>query len=174
MLEVTQLNRRVDVIDCASVNWDLGPNAVDPNAPPKPWPVAGQQVYIKDQYNFCINLPNPDDSYLKQTYYNLGQWPTVVGAEGHVRCFCQGSYIAPGCLPMPAGAITASHVIKDFSNPSAQYYQINGRMDCAKLKINCNGDNSGQCKLDPPVPSIFTLPSALPSKFVFHIQPPLA
>jgi hypothetical protein len=132
--------------------------------------VSGQLVYIQDDKNFCINLPNPEDPFLIANYYSKGKYPTIVGAEGYVRCFCVGSYIAPGCLAMPAGgyiffiyyirlefylkknvlSVTAAHALRDLTNASAQYYQVTGRLDCNVLKIDCSGDNSGQCKFLTP------------------------
>ncbi|KAJ3195665.1 hypothetical protein HK101_011407, partial [Irineochytrium annulatum] len=117
---------------CKERNWNLGTDN-DPYAPPKPWPVSGQQVYIK---------PNPDSPYLKAAYYNQGFKPTVVGAEGFVQSFCQGSYHTPGARSMPSGAITAAHVIKDFRGP-VHYWQITGRMDCGVLGIDCVGSYPG-------------------------------
>ncbi|KAI9329962.1 hypothetical protein BDR26DRAFT_922674 [Obelidium mucronatum] len=128
---------------CSGDNWDRGENAVDPNAPPGPYPVAGQQVYIKDVSNFCINLPNPDDPTLKQLYYSKGLKPTVVQAEGYVRSYCVGQQL-PGSLPMPAGAITTAHITRNFTVPGNHYMQITGYMNCDVLGINCQGENSGQ------------------------------
>ncbi|KAJ3017737.1 UNVERIFIED_CONTAM: hypothetical protein HDU68_011499 [Siphonaria sp. JEL0065] len=127
---------------CSGDNWDRG-NVVDPNAPPGPYPVAGQQVYIKDNWNFCINLPNPDDPTMKQLYYDKGLKPTVVQAEGYVRSFCVGES-TPGSLPMPVGAITSAHVIKNYTSEGKHYMQITGHMNCDVLNINCQGDNGGQ------------------------------
>ncbi|KAJ3008132.1 UNVERIFIED_CONTAM: hypothetical protein HDU68_003218, partial [Siphonaria sp. JEL0065] len=127
---------------CSGDNWDRG-NETDPDAPPGPYPVAGQQVYIKDTWNFCINLPNPDDPTLKELYYSKGLKPTVVQAEGYVRSFCVGQS-TPGSLPMPAGAITAAHVIKNYTTKGNYYMQITGFMNCDILNINCQGDNGGQ------------------------------
>ncbi|KAJ3191167.1 hypothetical protein HK101_008009 [Irineochytrium annulatum] len=130
-----------DIKTCQKDNWNLGTD-YNPYAPPKPWPVKGQQVYIKDEYNFCINLPDPNSSYLKKAYYDQGFNPTIVQAEGFVHAFCLGSYKTPGASSMPSGAITAAHVIKNFAG-SVHYYQITGRMDCKKLGINCDGSYKG-------------------------------
>ncbi|KAJ3037299.1 hypothetical protein HDV00_001794 [Rhizophlyctis rosea] len=128
---------------CEQKNWNLG-GAVDPNAPPQPWPVSGQQVYIQDDLNFCINLPNSDDPYLKYYYYSRGQAPTIVEAEGYVQSFCMGNYLAPGAKAMPVGGITAAHVEDHTNNPTGQkYIQITGRMNCTALNINCIGTAPG-------------------------------
>ncbi|KAJ3017739.1 UNVERIFIED_CONTAM: hypothetical protein HDU68_011501 [Siphonaria sp. JEL0065] len=113
---------------CSGDNWDRG-DEVDPLAPPGPYPVAGQQVYIKDT--------------LKQLYYSKGLKPTVVQAEGYVRSFCVGQS-TPGSLPMPAGAITSAHVIKNYTKEGSFFMQITGHMNCDILNINCQGDNGGQ------------------------------
>ncbi|KAJ3143853.1 hypothetical protein HK101_003007 [Irineochytrium annulatum] len=102
----------------------------NPYAPPKPWPVKGQQVYIKDSTNFCINLPNPQDPYLKGQFYDQGFAPSIVQGEGFVQSYCMGSYLSPGAKPMPAGGVTAAHV-------------ITGRLDCGALNINCVGSYMG-------------------------------
>ena len=47
-----------DAKECLAKNWDLGPNAVDKCAPQGPYPVWGEQVYIKDPHNFCMALPS--------------------------------------------------------------------------------------------------------------------
>ncbi|KAI8617248.1 hypothetical protein BC830DRAFT_1114502 [Chytriomyces sp. MP71] len=127
---------------CSGNNWDRG-DAVDPDAPPKPWPVAGQQVYIQDPQNFCINLPNPNDQYLIDNYWSKGVNPTFVNAEGHVQAFCVGK-LAPGALPMPDGAITSVHILKNQSKGGKAYHQITGGLNCQALKMNCEGDNGGQ------------------------------
>ncbi|KAJ3017738.1 UNVERIFIED_CONTAM: hypothetical protein HDU68_011500 [Siphonaria sp. JEL0065] len=127
---------------CSGDNWDRG-NETDPDAPPGPYPVAGQQVYIQDTLNFCINLPNPDDPTLKELYYSKGLKPTIVQAEGYVRSFCVGE-ATPGSLPMPAGAITSAHVIRNYTLAGKHFMQITGFMNCDILNINCQGDNGGQ------------------------------
>ncbi|KAJ3064876.1 hypothetical protein HDU98_011759 [Podochytrium sp. JEL0797] len=48
---------------CKEMEWDLG-DAPDPDAPTGPIPVPGQQVYIQDAINFCLNLPNPNSTML--------------------------------------------------------------------------------------------------------------
>jgi hypothetical protein len=67
---------------CLQMDWNLGPNAVDKCAPLGPYPVSGQQVYIQDPLNFCINLPDPDSPTLQSLYYSKGLKPTIVQAEG--------------------------------------------------------------------------------------------
>ncbi|KAJ3043211.1 hypothetical protein HDV00_005531 [Rhizophlyctis rosea] len=129
--------------ECELKNWNLG-GAVDPNAPPKPWPVAGEQVYIADELNFCLNLPNPDNAYLKYFYYSQGKKPSIVEAEGYIQSFCVGNYTTPGGKPMPKGGITAAHVENHLNNPNGKrYIQITGRMDCNVLNINCIGSAPG-------------------------------
>lgn len=87
---------------CAANNYDMG-TAVDKCAPMGPYPVSGQQVYIKDPLNFCINLPDPDSPTLKKLYYSQGKLPTIVQAEGYVRAFCTGDYMSPGALKLADG-----------------------------------------------------------------------
>ncbi|KAJ3152320.1 hypothetical protein HK101_001832 [Irineochytrium annulatum] len=128
-----------DLSKCHELGWDLGPSP-DPYAPPKPWPVAGQRVYIKDVQNFCINLPDPHNEWLKKAFYDQGFVPSIVEAEGFVRSFCVGSYLPEGSLPMPVGGITAAHVTHSTLNGHT-YAQITGRMDCGVLNINCIGSH---------------------------------
>ncbi|KAJ3056887.1 hypothetical protein HK097_003047 [Rhizophlyctis rosea] len=129
--------------ECELRNWDLG-DRKDPNEPPKPWPVSGQQVYLADEQNFCIVLPDPNNEYIKYFWYNQGKKPTIVEGEGYVHAFCVGNYTTPGASPMPAGAITAAHVENHLNNPvGKRYIQITGRMDCDKLNINCIGSAPG-------------------------------
>ncbi|KAJ3023179.1 UNVERIFIED_CONTAM: hypothetical protein HDU68_008745 [Siphonaria sp. JEL0065] len=123
---------------CHEKNWWLGENPVDPCAPPKPWPVPGQQVYIKDEQNFCLLLPDPDSIFLQNNYYNLGKYPTIVQAEGFVRSFCMGDYLPPGSLKLPWGGIRAAHVLKNNTDTKNPYNQIYGYFDCDLLKINCS------------------------------------
>ncbi|KAI9341398.1 hypothetical protein BDR26DRAFT_860367 [Obelidium mucronatum] len=141
---ITSLAAPPDFSTCEAKNWDLGENATDPTAPPGPYPVAGQQVYIQDQNNFCINLPNPNDPTLKSNFYNRGRNPTVLDGEGYVQSYCVGK-LAPGALPMPAGAVTAAHVIKNYTKQGEYYLQVTGTLDCNVLNIDCsNADNGGQ------------------------------
>ncbi|KAJ3232373.1 hypothetical protein HDU81_003011 [Chytriomyces hyalinus] len=121
---------------CREKNWYLG-DTVDICKPLIPYPLPGQQVYIKDAINFCINLPNPDSIFLKNNYYSKGLRPTVVQAEGFVQAFCSGPYLPPGAKPFPVGAIRSAHVMKNFTVPGQTYYQIHGTMDCDVLNINC-------------------------------------
>ncbi|KAJ3027649.1 UNVERIFIED_CONTAM: hypothetical protein HDU68_003407 [Siphonaria sp. JEL0065] len=123
---------------CHEKNWWLGENPVDPCAPPKPWPVPGQLVYIKDETNFCINLPDPDSIFLQNNYYNQGKYPTIVQAEGFVRSFCMGDYSPPGSLKLPWGGVRAAHVVKNFTDSKNTYMQVHGYLDCDLLKINCS------------------------------------
>jgi hypothetical protein len=133
---------------CRAKNWDLG-DQIDPCAPDGPYPVKGQQVYIKDPRNFCINLPNPNSPALKSRYYDNGKLPTIVAAEGYVQSFCMGEYISPGALRLPKSSILSAHVIKNEKN-GIKYFQISGKMDCSILNINCNSslpeayDDGGQ------------------------------
>ncbi|KAJ3160315.1 hypothetical protein HK101_000919 [Irineochytrium annulatum] len=130
-----------DLSKCKQLGYDLGP-APDPYAPPKPWPVPGQRVFIKDATSFCLNLPNPNSTYLQQAYYNQGFVPSIVQAEGFVQSFCMGDYLPQGSLPMPVGGITAAHVTHG-TIAGHKYIQITGRMDCGLLNINCVGSKSG-------------------------------
>ncbi|KAJ3286297.1 hypothetical protein HDU79_006577 [Rhizoclosmatium sp. JEL0117] len=123
---------------CVEKNWYLG-DIVDQCAPAKPYPVPGQQVYIKDEQNFCINLPNPDSIFLQNNFYNLGKYPTIVQAEGFVQSFCMGSYLPPGAKPLPWGGIRSAQVIKNFTKSLDDgYLQVAGTLDCDLLKINCS------------------------------------
>ncbi|KAI8613814.1 hypothetical protein BC830DRAFT_1130379 [Chytriomyces sp. MP71] len=128
---------------CHGDNWDRGVNALDPDAPPKPWPVAGQLVYIQDPNNYCINLPDPKDSYLIENWWSKGVNPTFVQAEGHVRSHCVGT-LAPGALPMPPGAVKSLHIRKNQSLNGKAYHQLSGSLDCQILNMTCTGDNGGQ------------------------------
>ncbi|KAJ3143949.1 hypothetical protein HK101_002930 [Irineochytrium annulatum] len=135
---------------CKEKGWYLGPDAVDATAPPGPYPVKGQQVYIQDAQNFCINLPDPNSTYLKKVFYDQGFAPSIVQGEGFVQCYCVGDYLSPGCKKMPAGAITSAHVLTNQVKNGEQYVQLFGTMDCGVLNINCVGgyfekyDDGGQ------------------------------
>ncbi|KAI9344950.1 hypothetical protein BDR26DRAFT_1005778 [Obelidium mucronatum] len=123
---------------CREKNWYLGLDNPDRCKPlSATFPVVGEQVYIKDPVNFCINLPNPDSIFLQNNYYKKGLLPSIVEAEGFVRSFCMGDYLPPGSLRLPAGAIRSSHVVKNFTVTGDRYIQIHGLMDCAALNINC-------------------------------------
>ncbi|KAJ3285222.1 hypothetical protein HK104_009592 [Borealophlyctis nickersoniae] len=114
---------------CELRNWDLG-DTPDPNAPPGPYPVKGEQVYIQDA--------------VKANYYDKGVPPTIVQAEGYVQSFCMGNYLAPGALPLPAGGVTAAHVIKNTGGPAGKrYWQITGRLNCQVLNITCTSSSPG-------------------------------
>ncbi|KAI9335303.1 hypothetical protein BDR26DRAFT_866075 [Obelidium mucronatum] len=116
---------------CLERNWHLG-DLKDRCAPPLPHPISGQQVYIKDPTNFCINLPDPDSIFLQNNFYNVSKLPTIVQAEGFIRSFCMGNYLPPGSLRLPAGGIRSAHVVKN-----RDYIQIHGTLDCDRLNINC-------------------------------------
>ncbi|KAI8607582.1 hypothetical protein BC830DRAFT_1180321, partial [Chytriomyces sp. MP71] len=125
-----------NITECREKNWYLGDH-LDQCAPPRPYPTAGQQVYIRDELNFCINLPNPNSIFLQNNYYSKGLLPTIVQAEGFVQSFCLGSYLPPGSLPMPAGGIQSAWVLKNFTVMGQRYMQVHGLLDCAALNINC-------------------------------------
>ena len=139
---------------CEAKNWFLGWDAKDNCAPYGPYPVDGQQVYIKDAVNFCINLPDPNSPYLKATYYNKGLKPTILQAEGYVQSYCLGE-MTPGAFPMPAGGIVSAHVTKGVSKNGKNYVQIYGQLNCDALGVNCVGtsagafDSSGQYDTSP-------------------------
>ncbi|KAJ3357011.1 hypothetical protein HDU83_009181 [Entophlyctis luteolus] len=109
-------------------------------------------VYIKDEVNFCINLPNPNSTVLKNNYYLKGLLPTIVQAEGYVQSYCYGSYLPNASLPLPEGAIRSAHVLKNTTVSGLGYYQVHGVMDCDILQINCTQsypgayDDGGQCE----------------------------
>ncbi|KAJ3392916.1 Solute carrier 2, facilitated glucose transporter member 1 [Entophlyctis sp. JEL0112] len=92
----------------------------------------GQQVYIHDELNFCIGLPNPGSLYLQETYYNVSKLPTILNAEGYIRAFCVGSYVPTDALKIPDGGILSAHVVVN-----DDYYQVWGFLDCDVLNINC-------------------------------------
>ncbi|KAI9335305.1 hypothetical protein BDR26DRAFT_866077 [Obelidium mucronatum] len=119
-----------NIPDCLKYNWYLP--YTDPCIPPLPHPISGQQVYIKDATNFCINLPDPDSIFLQNNFYNHSKLPTIVQGEGFVRSFCMGDYLPPGSLRLPAGGIRSAHVVQN-----KDYIQIHGTLDCARLNINC-------------------------------------
>ncbi|KAJ3092701.1 hypothetical protein HK100_006881 [Physocladia obscura] len=129
---------------CVADNWYLG-NLTDKCIPSNltDGVVSGQQVYIKDELNFCINLPNPDSLYLQQKYYSVGLYPSIVDAEGYVQSYCMGSYLPPGSLAMPQFGIRSAHVLKNFTVTGQNYFQIHGTMDCDLLKINCTASYPG-------------------------------
>ncbi|KAJ3339096.1 hypothetical protein HDU91_001073 [Kappamyces sp. JEL0680] len=133
----------------------VGPEASDPCAPYGPYPVSGQQVYIQDQYNFCIGLPDPASPVLQSQYYSKGQLPTIVEGEGNIQVYCVGSYLPPGALPMPAGAITAAHAIKNKSANGKYYFEVSGYFNCAAAGVSCEssspgaGDDGGQYDTAP-------------------------
>ncbi|KAJ3140097.1 hypothetical protein HK100_010474 [Physocladia obscura] len=122
-----------NVTECIKENWFV--RTPDPSAP-HVIPINGQQVFIKNQNSFCINLPDPSSQYLHDNYYGVGLLPNIVEAEGYVRAFCYGPYLTPNALPMPNGAILSAHVTKHF-HKFPRYYQIYGLMDCKILRINC-------------------------------------
>ncbi|KAI9356207.1 hypothetical protein DFJ73DRAFT_758655 [Zopfochytrium polystomum] len=126
---------------CQKEGWHLTPpDDVDP-CKPDVIPLPGQQVYIQDQMNFCINLPNPDSIYLKQQgFYSNGKLPSIVQAEGYVQSYCFGSYLPAGSKPLPSGTIRSAHVIKNFTNTGTRYIQLWGTMDCGLAGVDCNGD----------------------------------
>ncbi|KAJ3011675.1 UNVERIFIED_CONTAM: hypothetical protein HDU68_001581 [Siphonaria sp. JEL0065] len=128
---------------CREKHWYLGEENPDRCKPLAPAPVPGEQVYIKDSTNFCINLPNPNSIYLQNNYYLKGQFPTIVQAEGFVQSYCMGDYLPPGALKLPVGAIRSAHVRKNFTVTGSYYYQIHGVMDCNALNINCTQSSPG-------------------------------
>ncbi|KAJ3368937.1 hypothetical protein HDU91_000198, partial [Kappamyces sp. JEL0680] len=81
--------------ECEVKKWFLGHGARDPCAPYGPYPVSGQQVYIQDQYNFCIGLPDPASPVLQNEYYKRGHLPTIVQGEGNMQVYCVGEYLPP-------------------------------------------------------------------------------
>ncbi|KAJ3022514.1 UNVERIFIED_CONTAM: hypothetical protein HDU68_009066 [Siphonaria sp. JEL0065] len=119
-----------NIPDCLKYNWYLPYN--DTCEPAGPHPIRGQQVYIKDQTNFCIALPNPDSIFLQNNFYSHSKLPTIVQGEGFIQAFCMGDYLTPGALPMPAGGIRSAHVVQE-----KDYIQIHGTLDCDRLNINC-------------------------------------
>ncbi|KAJ3065197.1 hypothetical protein HDU98_011417 [Podochytrium sp. JEL0797] len=126
---------------CSLNGWRMeGP---DPCAPLTTIPMPGQQVYIQDEQNFCINLPNPNSIFLQNNYYNRSLLPTVVQAEGFVQSFCVGSYLPPGASPMVPFGVRSAHVVKNFTVPGQNYIQIHGQMDCNLLNINCTQSSPG-------------------------------
>ncbi|KAI8618053.1 hypothetical protein BC830DRAFT_32307 [Chytriomyces sp. MP71] len=131
---------------CSGNNWDRGADAVDPDAPPKPWPAAGQIVYIQDPNNYCLNMPNPKDPYLIETYWSKGMNPSFVQAEGHVQAFCVGD-LTTGGIPFPPGAVKNLHIRKNQNLNGKAYHQITGKVDCDIMNMTCttvNGDDGGQ------------------------------
>ncbi|KAJ3247895.1 hypothetical protein HDU78_002648 [Chytriomyces hyalinus] len=131
-----------NLTQCTISNYYLG-DMVDRCAPPLPHPVPGQQVYIKDPTNFCINLPNPDSIFLINNFYSWNKLPTIVQAEGFVQSFCMGSYLPPGSKPLPQFGIRSAHVLKNFTVPGQNYYQIHGFLDCDVLGVNCTQSAPG-------------------------------
>ncbi|KAJ3408910.1 hypothetical protein HDV05_004681 [Chytridiales sp. JEL 0842] len=127
---------------CEQLNWDLG-DAPDPNAPPGPYPVSGQQVYIQDPLNFCLILPSKTDPTLKSIFYDQGKFPTIVAGEGYVQSYCMGDYLTPGAVKIAPGGIRAAHVRKDFTRSGKRYWEITGRLDCDALQIDCVGSGVG-------------------------------
>ncbi|ORY50792.1 hypothetical protein BCR33DRAFT_712774 [Rhizoclosmatium globosum] len=125
-----------DIPKCRANNWFI-PDA-DPCYPVTSVPMPGQQVYIRDEKNFCINLPNPNSIVMQNNYYNNGLKPTIVQAEGYVQSFCVGDYLPPGAMRMSSSAILSAHVVK-YDN----YIQIHGKMDCGALGINCQQSSPG-------------------------------
>ncbi|KAJ3284291.1 hypothetical protein HDU79_008309 [Rhizoclosmatium sp. JEL0117] len=126
-----------DPLYCSDKGGWFNPN------PDKCFPLDGnprpsEKVYIQDESNFCLNLPNRNSVYLNQAYYSQGRKPTIVDAEGYVQSYCVGG-VPPGALPMPAGAIQAAHVIKNFTIPGQRYMQIWGYLNCDPLNIECAG-----------------------------------
>ena len=102
-----------------------------------------------------MNLPDPNSPVLKNLYYSKGIWPTIVQAEGYVQAYCTGSYMSPGALPMPVGAVRTANVITNAVLNGKNYVQISGTLDCNALKVNCTGsmptafDDGGQYDTAP-------------------------
>jgi hypothetical protein len=132
-----------DSNECERKNWYLGPDVKDSCAPVGPYPVSGQQVYIQDAVNFCLNLPDPQSPWLLSMVYAGGRLPTFLQGEGFLQSYCMGSYLAPGALPLPAGGIRSAHVIKGVSLGGKSYIQISGTMDCGALGMNCTASFPG-------------------------------
>jgi hypothetical protein len=128
---------------CVERDWNLGPDAVDPCAPPGPYPVAGQQVFIQDPLNFCMILPDPNDPRLKRWFYNQGLLPKIVEGEGYVQAFCTGDYNTPGAMRIPPGGILSAHVIRAIHPNGKRYIEVSGEMDCEVLNINCTASAPG-------------------------------
>ncbi|KAJ3021657.1 UNVERIFIED_CONTAM: hypothetical protein HDU68_009520 [Siphonaria sp. JEL0065] len=126
-----------NLTQCHELNWYLGESNADKCKPAGPFPIPGEQVYIKDEQNFCINLPNPDSIVLQNNYYLKGVYPTIVQAEGYVQSYCIGDYLPAGSKRLPWGGIRAAHVIKNYTVPRQHYLQVGGYLDCDLLKINC-------------------------------------
>ncbi|KAJ3232371.1 hypothetical protein HDU81_003009 [Chytriomyces hyalinus] len=124
-----------NMTQCKANNWFIG--EPDPCKPTQ-IPLPGQQVYIQDAVNFCINMPDPQSLFLQSLFYSQNTVPTFVQAEGYVRARCMGSYIPPGAIPLAAGAIRTAHVVR-----TATYMQIHGNMDCAAMGISCEMSSPG-------------------------------
>ncbi|TPX74651.1 hypothetical protein CcCBS67573_g04069 [Chytriomyces confervae] len=120
---------------CAAANWNIPNN--DPCRPSQ-IPLPGQQVYIKDAVNFCINMPDPQSIFLQQQHYSANKLPTFVQGEGYVRARCMGDYLPTGALRITPGAIRSAHVKK-----YANYVQISGVIDCETMGINCTQSRPG-------------------------------
>ncbi|KAJ3022512.1 UNVERIFIED_CONTAM: hypothetical protein HDU68_009064 [Siphonaria sp. JEL0065] len=120
---------------CSQLNWHI-PTA-DPCAPLDGIPRPGQQVYIKDQQNFCLALPDPNSIFLQNNYYLNNKLPTIVQAEGFIHSFCVGDYKPPGASAMPKYGIRSAHVVKNYTVAGSRYLQIHGKMDCGLLNVNC-------------------------------------
>ena len=114
---------------CKKTNWNLPGR--DP-CRPSHVPVAGQQVYIKDQFNFCINLPNQETAPRSN-----GVNPSILDGEGYVQSYCMGK-LSPGALRLPKGGIRSAHVSVNQLD-GKKYYQIYGKLNCDVLNINCRG-----------------------------------
>lgn len=131
-----------DAQECLAKGWDLG-SKQDQCAPVGPYPVVGQQVYIQDPLNFCINLPDPNSALLKREVYSKGRLPTFVQGEGFVQSFCTGEYSSPGALKLPFGGVRSAHVVKGIYKNGKRYMEISGYLDCEVLGMNCTGSGPG-------------------------------
>jgi hypothetical protein len=61
-----------------------------------------------------------------------------------LQSFCVGNYLTPGALPMPAGGVTAAHVVRNVHPNGKRYIEISGYMNCDALKVNCTSSIPGE------------------------------
>jgi hypothetical protein len=94
-----------DSNEAARTNYYEPNRPADPCAPLGPRPAVGQQVYIQDPLNFCINLPDPHTGVISDIYA-AGKRPTILDGEGYLQSYCIGDHLSPGAFPLPTGAIT--------------------------------------------------------------------